>query len=225
MNAFMVWSQMERRKIIEIQPDVHNAEISKYLGKRWKMLTEEERAPFVQEAERLRLLHMQEYPDYKYRPRKKSKLQRLFNPYDILVTKGDEDQSNTSPLPNDKKDISNINEINANEAPESDNKLHIISYQGLEQVKELPILLDESSSLYEDCHMTSSTTTYTANIDDECNNQLDLDSSPLEGIEGLSDLFPTSRYPWAQDFASLMSDEDFLALGHDKLNEYHFDEL
>lgn len=73
MNAFMVWSQIERRKIIEIQPDIHNAEISKNLGKKWKRLTDEERQPFILEAERLRLLHMQEYPDYKYRPRKRNR--------------------------------------------------------------------------------------------------------------------------------------------------------
>lgn len=73
MNAFMVWSQLERRKISEIQPDMHNAEISKRLGKRWKLLPEPERQPYIEEAERLRLLHMQEYPDYKYRPRKKAK--------------------------------------------------------------------------------------------------------------------------------------------------------
>ena len=73
MNAFMVWSQIERRKIIDHQPDIHNAEISKDLGKKWKRLSEAEREPYIQEAERLRLLHMQEYPDYKYRPRKKNK--------------------------------------------------------------------------------------------------------------------------------------------------------
>lgn len=71
MNAFMVWSQIERRKICEVQPDMHNAEISKRLGRRWKNLTDDERQPFIDEAEKLRLLHMQEYPDYKYRPRKK----------------------------------------------------------------------------------------------------------------------------------------------------------
>jgi len=73
MNAFMVWSQIERRRISEVTPEVHNAEISKQLGARWKMLDTEARKPFVDEAERLRLLHLQEYPDYKYRPRKKAK--------------------------------------------------------------------------------------------------------------------------------------------------------
>uniref|UniRef100_A0A914Y5W0 HMG box domain-containing protein n=1 Tax=Panagrolaimus superbus TaxID=310955 RepID=A0A914Y5W0_9BILA len=77
MNAFMVWSQMERRKICEHQPDMHNAEISKQLGTRWRQLTEAEKAPFVGEAERLRQMHMQEYPDYKYKPRKKPKKQPL----------------------------------------------------------------------------------------------------------------------------------------------------
>lgn len=72
MNAFMVWSQIERRKICEVSPDMHNAEISKNLGKRWKLLNDEERQPFIEEAERLRQLHQREYPDYKYRPRKKT---------------------------------------------------------------------------------------------------------------------------------------------------------
>jgi len=73
MNAFMVWSQIERRKIAAVQPDVHNAEISKRLGRRWRLLSDAERLPFIREADRLRELHMREYPDYKYRPRKKQK--------------------------------------------------------------------------------------------------------------------------------------------------------
>ena len=63
------WTQIERRKISEVQPDMHNAEISKRLGRRWKELSDDDRQPFIEEAERLRVLHCREYPDYKYRPR------------------------------------------------------------------------------------------------------------------------------------------------------------
>ena len=73
MNAFMVWSQLERRKIVAVNPDKHNAEISKELGRRWKLLSEPDRQPYIEEAERLRVLHQKEYPDYKYKPRKKIK--------------------------------------------------------------------------------------------------------------------------------------------------------
>ena len=56
---------------------MHNAEISLRLGKRWKMMNDKDKPPYIDEAERLRMLHMQEYPDYKYRPRKKG---RAFTP-------------------------------------------------------------------------------------------------------------------------------------------------
>ena len=73
MNAFMVWSQIERHKIIEDTPNCNHAEISKLLGKRWRGLSQSERNPFIEEAERLRQLHMAEFPDYKYRPRKRKR--------------------------------------------------------------------------------------------------------------------------------------------------------
>ena len=72
----MVWSQLERRKIIESFPDSHNAEISKNLGKKWRELTEEQRRPFVEEAERLKMLHLKEFPQYKYQPKKKPRMMK-----------------------------------------------------------------------------------------------------------------------------------------------------
>lgn len=71
MNAFMVWSQIQRRRLAETDPGLHNAEISRRLGRVWMTLADHERQPFVDEAERLRLFHCRQFPDYKYRPKRR----------------------------------------------------------------------------------------------------------------------------------------------------------
>nr|AFO66691.1 SoxE [Leucosolenia complicata] len=71
MNAFMVWAKKARKELAEKNPSVHNAELSKTLGAMWRDMPEEEKRPYLDQAEAIRQAHRQLHPDYKYQPRKR----------------------------------------------------------------------------------------------------------------------------------------------------------
>lgn len=132
MNAFMVWSQIERRRIMETTPDMHNAEISKRLGRRWKTLDDVAKAPYVEEAERLRLLHMAQYPDYKYRPRKKSK----------PTTKPEAAKTSTTKTKSSKPKSSKSAKMNV--APFEQHHAHQVVQSGrIEKIPKLKLTIDK----------------------------------------------------------------------------------
>ncbi|XP_037085573.1 sex-determining region Y protein-like [Pollicipes pollicipes] len=79
LNAFMLFAKIQRESITA-NFSCNHSEISKALGRLWQELSKEEKEPFMRGAKTLVELHRLEYPDYKYRPRKKGQPKEAARP-------------------------------------------------------------------------------------------------------------------------------------------------
>ncbi|CAM9467777.1 unnamed protein product [Bubo scandiacus] len=69
MNAFMVWARIHRPALAKANPAASNTEISVQLGREWSKLTEEQKQPYYDEAQKIKQKHREEFPGWVYQPR------------------------------------------------------------------------------------------------------------------------------------------------------------
>ncbi|XP_017070274.1 putative transcription factor SOX-14 [Drosophila eugracilis] len=206
MNAFMVWSQMERRKICERTPDLHNAEISKELGRRWQLLSKDDKQPYIIEAEKLRKMHMIEYPNYKYRPQKKQTRSpgslKQNQDADSCEAKNDTPKytlstlainGTTTAVRKSKRSTSTCQTGSPskrvrNDSGDNSKSKYEVKVESAEQHSTVDIILPSADNLLS--YQSSEYLPLSTNSNADCDEKLhsDLSSGPLESRENLSDV-------------------------------------
>ncbi|CAG8490967.1 7960_t:CDS:2, partial [Acaulospora colombiana] len=69
-NAFILYRKDKQPGVVAQSKNLTNAEVSKVISKMWWKETEEERFKWDKFADRMKLKHMQDHPDYVYQPKK-----------------------------------------------------------------------------------------------------------------------------------------------------------
>ncbi|CAG8468897.1 6479_t:CDS:10 [Dentiscutata heterogama] len=74
MNAFLIFNKEMRPKVLELNPNMSVAEISKTIGENWRNMSEEERERYLQKARDLKSEFHETHPDFVYTRRSKAEL-------------------------------------------------------------------------------------------------------------------------------------------------------
>lgn len=77
LNSFMLWANKQRRRIALDNPQMSSQEIAKQLGAEWRLLSESDKRPFIEEAKELKRQHELDDPYFKFIPRRKRKVRRV----------------------------------------------------------------------------------------------------------------------------------------------------
>ncbi|KAI8982036.1 hypothetical protein BDF20DRAFT_864650 [Mycotypha africana] len=94
MNSFMLFRREKQREIASKCQGANHRDMSKVISKWWRELSQVEKQPYIDEADRLQLEHKKKYPGYKFTPKRKTKAPRRYKrcPADQLVARNFDDK-------------------------------------------------------------------------------------------------------------------------------------
>ncbi|KAL3068366.1 hypothetical protein niasHT_030657 [Heterodera trifolii] len=80
LNAYMIWTRQERKRILTDDPKMKMNEVSKAMGEKWKKMSDKEKKPYFEMAKKFSEEHklvLQEHPELQYAPSKKKVVKKL----------------------------------------------------------------------------------------------------------------------------------------------------
>ncbi|KAK5100070.1 putative alpha-1,6-mannosyltransferase mnn11 [Exophiala xenobiotica] len=76
-NAFILYRQHQHAPVVAQHPGLPNPDISKIIGAQWKQLSEKDKNEWKALAEQEKARHAQQFPEYRYRPKRSAKFPPL----------------------------------------------------------------------------------------------------------------------------------------------------
>ncbi|VDK49032.1 unnamed protein product [Anisakis simplex] len=92
LNAYMIWTKQERKKILESDPSLKMHEVSRMMGEKWKVMTEKEKKPFFELSKQSKLEHkrvLRDNPNLIYHPQRRKFLKSLIKAAELSAMEMD----------------------------------------------------------------------------------------------------------------------------------------